>query len=90
MPEGAISFASCEGFSDAQGQGRRSLRFGVPASSPVSYMDEVRRIAAAYPPEAKHTPAWEREAHLSAIQQLAWLIRFDPENAALALEDLRL
>ena len=45
----------------------------------------ARRIAAAYPPEARHTPSWEREAYLTETQQLAWLIRFDPERAAEAL-----
>lgn len=40
--------------------------------------DEARRIAASYPPEAKHTPRWEREAYLTDIQQLAWQMRFDP------------
>ena len=53
-------------------------------------LNEVRRIAAAYPPEAKHTPAWEREAHLTEMQQLAWCIRFDPDATALAMEDARL
>lgn len=42
----------------------------------------AQRIAAAYPPEARHTPAWEREAYLTETQQLAWLLRFDPERAA--------
>lgn len=51
---------------------------------------EAHRIAAAYPPEAQHTPREDREAHLTAVQQLAWLIRFDPDGAALAMEDLRL
>lgn len=46
-------------------------------------MTEARRIAAAYPPEAKHTPRWEREAYLTDVQQLAWLIRFDPDAATL-------
>lgn len=42
----------------------------------------AQRIAATYPPEAQHTPRWEREAYLNEMQQLAWLIRFDPERAA--------
>ena len=42
----------------------------------------AQRIAAAYPPEARHTPAWERERYLTETQQLAWQIRFDPERAA--------
>jgi len=46
---------------------------------------ELYRIAAAYPPEARHVPAWERKAHMTETQQLAWLIRFDPEAAADAL-----
>lgn len=41
----------------------------------------ARRIAATYPPEARFVPVWEREACLSETQQLAWLIRFDPEAA---------
>lgn len=45
-------------------------------------LQEARRIAATYPPEAIHTPRWEREAYLTETQQLAWLIRFDPERAA--------
>ncbi len=45
-------------------------------------LGEARRIAAAYPPEARHTPAWERTRYLTETQQLAWLIRFDPEQAA--------
>ena len=46
---------------------------------------DLQRIAAAYPPEAQHTPRWEREAYLTEAQQLAWLIRFDPASAAEAL-----
>ena len=46
---------------------------------------EAQRIAAAYPPEARHTPAWERARFLTETQQLAWLLRFDPEAAAEAL-----
>ena len=42
----------------------------------------AQRIAAAYPPEAQHTPRWEREVYLTETQQLAWLIRFDPDAAA--------
>lgn len=42
----------------------------------------AQRIAAAYPPEAQHTPRWEREKYMTELQQLAWLIRFDPEAAA--------
>ena len=47
----------------------------------------AQHIAAAYPPEARHTPAWERERYLTETQQLARLIRFDPEAAARALPD---
>lgn len=43
---------------------------------------ELQRIAAAYPPEARHVPAYERETHMTETQQLAWLLRFDPEAAA--------
>ena len=43
---------------------------------------ELQRIADAYPPEARFTPSWEREAYLTETQQIAWLIRFDPEAAA--------
>jgi hypothetical protein len=45
----------------------------------VRHGAEIRRIAAAYPPEAKHTPRWEREKYMTELQQLAWLIRFDPD-----------
>lgn len=45
-------------------------------------MIEVRRIAASYPPEARFVPVWERQEHLTEVQQLAWLLRFDPEAAA--------
>jgi hypothetical protein len=43
---------------------------------------QARRIATAYPPEAQHTPAVERETYMTETQQLAWLLRFDPEGAA--------
>jgi hypothetical protein len=43
---------------------------------------KAQRIAAAYPPEARSVPRWEREAHMTETQQLAWLIRFDPTAAA--------
>ena len=43
---------------------------------------KVHRIAAAYPPEARSVPRWEREAHMTETQQLAWLLRFDPKAAA--------
>lgn len=42
-------------------------------------ISEARRIAAAYPPEARFTPLAEREQYLTEIQKLAWLIRFDPK-----------
>lgn len=45
----------------------------------------INRIAAAYPAVARHVPAWEREAYLTEAQQLAWLVRFDPERAAEAM-----
>lgn len=48
-------------------------------------LQSARRIAAAYPAGAVHTPRWEREAYLTETQQLAWLIRFDPAAAAEAL-----
>jgi len=51
--------------------------------SQLDRMAEARRIAAAYPPEAKHTPRWEREAYLTDVQQLAWLMRFEPEAASI-------
>lgn len=44
---------------------------------------ELSRIAAAYPPEAKHTPRWEREMYLTDLQQLAWTLRFDPQGTTL-------
>ena len=43
---------------------------------------KAQRIAAAYPPEARSVPRWEREAHMTETQQLAWLLRFDPKAAA--------
>ena len=41
---------------------------------------EALRIAAAYPPEAAHTPASERERYFTPIQQAAWQMRFRPEG----------
>lgn len=46
---------------------------------------ELQRIAAAYPPEARHVPADERARHFTDAQHLAWLLRFDPERAAEAM-----
>ncbi len=40
---------------------------------------EIRRVAAAYPPEAQYTPRWEREAYLTELQQIAWAVRFESE-----------
>jgi hypothetical protein len=45
-------------------------------------IEQARRIAACYPPEARHTPAWERHRHLTDTQHLAWMLRFDPGAAA--------
>lgn len=45
-------------------------------------LQKARRIAAAYPPEARHVPAWERHRYLSDTQHLAWMLRFDPDAAA--------
>lgn len=42
---------------------------------------EARRIARSYPHTARHVPRWERERYLNETQQLAWLLRFDPEAA---------
>ena len=41
---------------------------------------DIQRIAAAYPPEAAHTPADERERHFTTPQRLAWDARFCSEN----------
>ena len=49
----------------------------------VDRLAEARRIADTYPPEAKHTPRWERETYLTDVQQLAWLIRFEPDAATI-------
>lgn len=45
-------------------------------------IDAARRIAATYPPEARCVPRAEREAYLTETQQLAWLLRFHPKEAA--------
>lgn len=48
---------------------------------------EIRRMAAAYPDEARYTSAETRERLFTAKQQLAWALRFesDPERRADAL-----
>lgn len=46
---------------------------------------ELQRIAASYPPEARCVPRSEREEYLTETQQLAWLLRFRPNEAAEAL-----
>jgi hypothetical protein len=48
----------------------------------VPDLAKAQRIAAAYPAEARSVPRWEREKHMTETQQLAWLIRFDPNAAA--------
>ena len=40
---------------------------------------ELERIAAAYPEEARTVSAWERERHFTPLQQVAWLLRFQPQ-----------
>lgn len=45
---------------------------------------ELERIAAAYPEDARFVPVWERERHLTPLQQAAWLLRFQPEAAQIA------
>ena len=40
---------------------------------------ELERIAAAYPEDARFTPAWERERYFTPLQQAAWALRFKPE-----------
>ncbi|WP_157225198.1 hypothetical protein [Sphingobium yanoikuyae] len=50
--------------------------------SPSVNLTEARRIAAAYPPEARCVPRAERETYLTETQQLAWLLRFHPKEAA--------
>ena len=42
---------------------------------------ELRRIANAYPPEARLTPAWERERYFTPLQQAAWTLRFERQPA---------
>lgn len=42
---------------------------------------ELRRIAYAYPPEARFTPTSERERYFSPVQQASWAMRFEPETA---------
>ncbi len=42
---------------------------------------ELRRIADAYPPEARFTPVSERERYFTPLQQAAWALRFAPETA---------
>lgn len=46
---------------------------------------QAHRIAACYPAEARHIPAWERHRYLTETQHLAWMLRFDPEAAAEAM-----
>ena len=43
--------------------------------------EEVKRIAASYPPEARSTPVWERERYFSPDQRLAWEMRFAKSEA---------
>jgi hypothetical protein len=45
-------------------------------------LQDAPRIAASYPPEARHVPVWERHRYFSDAQHLAWMLRFDPEAAA--------
>ena len=46
---------------------------------------ELQRIAAAYPPEARHTPADDRERYFTPVQRRAWDMRFAsrPEPSAI-------
>lgn len=37
---------------------------------------EIRRIARAYPPDARFAPAWERERFFTDAQRAAWDLRF--------------
>lgn len=45
------------------------------AHSPIDQR-EIERIARAYPPEARFTPAWERERYFTDAQSAAWELRF--------------
>jgi len=42
----------------------------------------ARRIARCYPPGAASVPFWERARFLTDTQHLAWMLRFDPDQAA--------
>ena len=46
-------------------------------TSPTFETAEIQRIAAAYPEEARYTPAEERERFFSEAQKAAWLLRFE-------------
>lgn len=61
---------------------RLGLEKGVRLMLNHSDHNEIRRIAAAYPPEARHVPADERARYFTDAQHLAWLLRFDPARAA--------
>lgn len=50
-------------------------------TSPQFDRAELRRIADAYPPEARFTPVWERERYFTPLQQAAWALRFEPAEA---------
>lgn len=44
-------------------------------------ISEARRIAASYPSEARFVPEWERKRYFTEMQQLGWMLRFDPDAA---------
>ena len=50
--------------------------------SRLSKSDEIARIAAAYPEEARFTPAEERERYFTDAQRAAWELRFSAREAA--------
>lgn len=53
--------------------------------------ENLFQVAAAYPEDARDTPADERERHFTLTQKLAWLLRFGREGEfRQAVEDLQL
>lgn len=77
----AGSFSARPPHSDGRVRSVPACRGVAPPFDPP-VLAELERIAAAYPPEAAHTPRWERETYMTELQQLAWIIRFDPDRAA--------
>ena len=46
-------------------------------TSRLSDRAEIERIARSYPPEARYTPAEERERYFTDAQRAAWALRFE-------------